>query len=380
MRLTILLAALLFAFSTFASERALADSLAATGSTLAAKGNLAAAKDMFYKALANDETCPDAIFELAKIFDKENNAAAACDFYQRASLIMAQENKTNTTAKRAEADKRVRALNPFAPRMLALLEDYAQDLDKLVKKVPDTITQDAALARVNELKMPNVIAPAKLPKFYADAQAAKVADADANKNDTTPKPPKRSSNGFSMTDPKPVTKVAPDVERELKEKGWTTITGVWVKKSPGVYEVTDGKLEVAKVNGAVDVSVQRGTGTVKVAVRNDFNGNDTFYSDYTGYGMSLGKREVRVYTPSSYSGMMFGGGSRMDPTYAKSELVPEANPRNRVMMTVADGVLEYTFNDKRILRISEPKLPRTGPFVIEVKGTMIIENPRCAGQ
>src|SRR5258706_4312774 len=99
----------LFVFSVSGGERALADSLAATASTLAAKGNTAAAKEMFYKALANDENCPDAIFELAKLFDKENNPAAASDFYQRASLIYSQENKPATTAKRAEADKRLPA-------------------------------------------------------------------------------------------------------------------------------------------------------------------------------------------------------------------------------------------------------------------------------
>ena len=113
MRTTLfVLSALLIMGVTSAGERALADSLAATASTLAAKGNTAAAKEMFYKALANDENCPDAIFELAKIFDKENNTAAASDFYQRASLLMAQENKTSTTAKRSE----------FAPELPTIAE------------------------------------------------------------------------------------------------------------------------------------------------------------------------------------------------------------------------------------------------------------------
>src|SRR5689334_3435531 len=112
MKLIPILAVALIVSAANGGERALADSLAATGATLAAKGNTAAAKEMFYKALANDQSCPDAIFELAKIFDKENNLAAASDFYQRASLLMGQENKPNTSAKRTEADRRVRALNP----------------------------------------------------------------------------------------------------------------------------------------------------------------------------------------------------------------------------------------------------------------------------
>src|SRR5438105_2761103 len=82
--------------SAFSADRAAADSLAMSGTVMAGKGNTAQARELFYKALANDETCPDAIFELAKIFDKENNASAASDFYQRASLLYAQESKPAT--------------------------------------------------------------------------------------------------------------------------------------------------------------------------------------------------------------------------------------------------------------------------------------------
>jgi tetratricopeptide (TPR) repeat protein len=373
------LAACVIAGVLQASERALADSLAATGATLAAKGNTAGAREMFYKALANDENCPDAIFELAKIFDKENSTAAASDFYQRASLIYSQENKPNTTAKRAEAEKRLRTLNPFAPRMAGLYEDYAQDLDRLVKKVPDTVTQDAALARVNELKMSSVLAPEKLPKFYASAQAERVAATEAEKK------PARSTNGFTGAEtPTPkVTKVAPDVERELKALGWTTITGVWVKKGPNLYEVTDGKLEVAKTTGGVDVWVVKGgSGTVKATVRDDYNKeNNTggFFSEYTGYGVAVSKRDCRFYPPGAYSGFTFN--SKYEPSYARSEMIPEANPKNHfTVMIGVDNVLEMMFNERKVIRFKDDKLPRGGPMVIEVKGTATIENPRCAGQ
>ncbi len=384
MKTTILVCSLsLFVFilsPACASDRAAADSLAMSGTTLSAKGNTAQAKEMFYKALANDETCPDAIFELAKIFDKENNTAAASDFYQRASLLMAQENKPTTVAKRAEADKRVKALNPFAPRVSGLFEDYAQDLDRLTKKVPDSVTQEAAFARVGELKMASVLAPDKMPKFYANLQAQKVAAAAAAEAEAK-SPPSRNGFSSSMTPPKPVNNIPPEVERELKAAYWGTVTGTWVKKSAGVYDVTDGKLEAAKTNGAVDLWVQKGAGgTVKVMVRNDFNSNDTFYSESTGYGFSYTKKDCRVYVPGSYSGFIFGSASKYEPMQLRAEAVPEANPKNHMMITVTDGLLEFNLNEKKVFRANDAKLPRSGPFVIEIKGAATLENPRCVGQ
>src|SRR4029077_18430482 len=118
------------------------------------------------KALANDETCPDAVFELAKIFDKEGNTASAGDFYQRASVLLAQDPKPANAIKRSEALTRVKALNPFAPRIAGIYEEYALDLDKLFRANKDTLTQDSAMERVSQLKLSTVLTPDKMPKFY----------------------------------------------------------------------------------------------------------------------------------------------------------------------------------------------------------------------
>lgn len=376
-----------------AADRVVADSLALSGATLAAKGNTSQAKDMLYKALANDENCPDAIFELAKIFDKENAGTTAGDFYQRALMLMAQENKPATTAKRAEADRRVKALNPFAPRFSAIFEEYAQDLDKLVKKVTDTGTQDAAAARVTELKMTTVLTPEKMPKFYANVLAQKTAAAAAAASAAaSAKKPKSARDYFDHETPaKIVTNVPPEVERELKALGWATITGTWVKKAPNVYEVTDGKLEAAKINGGVDVSVFKGvTGSVKVAVRNDFASNESsssmvssssMMSDYnfSGYGALVKSKLCKLYAPGGYSGYTFNG-SKAEPAMARSESLPDANPKNHVLVTINEGALEISLNEKKWIKYKDDKLPRSGPFVIEIKGTAILENPRCAGQ
>ncbi len=375
-----------------AADRTTADSLALSGATLAAKGNTVQAKEMLYKALANDENCPDAIFELAKLFDKENAATTAGDFYQRASVLMAQENKPATTAKRAEADRRVKALNPFASRFSAIFEEYAQDLDKMVKKIPDTATTDAAAARVAELKLSNVITPEKMPKFYATVQAQKAAEAAAAAAAVAAaKRPKTARDFFDhdTTPAKVVTNVPPEVERELKALGWGTITGTWVKKSANVYEVTDGKLEAAKINGGIDVGIQKGvTGSVKVAVRNDFASNESTSSssissmsdyNFSGYGALIKPKQCKFYAPAGYTGFTFNG-SKAEPSMARSEALPDANPKSHVLVTINEGALEVSLNEKKWIKYKDDKLPRSGPFVIEIKGTATLENPRCAGQ
>lgn len=393
---SILLAVASVSNSLAAADRSGADALAAAGVALNAKGNTSQAKDMLYKALANDANCPDAIFELAKIFDKENAAVSAGDFYQRAMILMAQEGKPETVSKRSEADRRVKALNPFAPRIGAIFEEYAQDLDRLLKKVPDSVTQDAACARVDELKMSTIITADKMPKFFASAQAKKVADQAAAEKPKSSRISSSSDGEMSMTPRKPVNSVPPDVERDLKAAGWTTITGVWVKKSTGVYEVTNGKLESQKANGGVDVWVHKITASnasVRAAVRNEYNNNSSsdsissssgstsgFYSssDYGGYGTVIRAKEFRLYGPGGYSG--FSTSSRYEPAHIRSENLVEGQAKNHVTTTIMDDTLELSVNDKKSFRFKDAKMPRAAsPFVIEVRGTATIENPRCAG-
>jgi len=240
------------------------------------------------------------------------------------------------------------------------------------------------MARVNDLKMPTVLAPEKLPKFYAALQAQKAAAVATAEAESKSTPPRRTGSSSSIyPPPKPVVNnIPPEVERELKAMGWGTITGTWVKKAPNVYEVTDGKLESPKINGGIDVWVYKGTGSVKVLVRNDFNQESSSYSssDYysTGYGVVM-KKECKVYAPGAYSGYS-SPTSKVEPYMTKTEPLPEGNPKNHATVTIADGALEFVVNDKKILRFNDKGLPRNGPFVIEVKGTAIIENPRCAGQ
>lgn len=336
-----------------AADRNLADGLATAGTAFAAKGNLTQAKDMFYKALAYDEECPDALFELAKIFDKEGSPHA-CDFYQRAALNYAQDNKPANAVKRAEAERRIKVLNPSAPRLTAVFEEYAQELDRLVKKSKDNLTIDAASARAEELKLSTVLVPEKMPKFLAAAQ----------------KP--AASSG-------PPTATPPEVERELKALGWTTITGVWVKKSAGVYETSNGKLEAAKTSGTIDLWVHGNfNGSVKACVRNGFTPQNFMDMTLSGYGVMFKGKECRMYAPNEMVMKYFNGS--MDPAMVKSEPISEAAPKHHAIVSVTnEGTLDFNVNDKR-KSVSNNKIPKTGGFMIEVSGTAVIENPRCAGQ
>jgi hypothetical protein len=175
--------------------------------------------------------------------------------------------------------------------------------------------------------------------------------------------------------PEAPTSVPPDVERALKTAGWTTITGTWKKKAENVYEVTDGKLETEKVNGAVQVLVYKGgTGKVQVTVRSYLKENEGYSGDHwaTGFGFWVDSSSAKIYFPDQF-------GAKFDSHLDRVEPLPAALPKNKVTVTVNEGKLEYYLNDKRV-RQGNYLIPKNGPFVIAVEGTMTIESPQAAGQ
>ena len=201
----------------------------------------------------------------------------------------------------------------------------------------------------------------------------------------------------------PVTTVLPpDVERALKAAGWTTITGVWKKKTEGVYEVTDGKLETAKVNGALQFTVS-GPGKVTAFVRNDnrdpwvhsiggggngsggsgASSSDAGFGHFqwpSGYGVSISDRECKAYTPQ-------GGWANNNDYYPGYDHTTNlaATPKHQVLITVQDKengkstALTALVDGKKEVNCNY-KLNKDGPFTIEVKGTVILEDPKAAGQ
>ncbi len=122
----ILLSAVL-SFSLFAADPVLAEALAATGATYAARGDTERAKDALYRALANDESCATAMFELAKIADKEGNKTTASDLFTKSY------GRLKDSARQAYCESRLKVLNPYAVRLHAALDEYANGLQRVEK-------------------------------------------------------------------------------------------------------------------------------------------------------------------------------------------------------------------------------------------------------
>ena len=404
--LTVMAALGLNLMPAHAAERGLAEGLTAAGIATAAKGNTSQAKELFFKALAHDDNCPDALYELAKIVDKEGDSAAAGDLYQHAALAFALEAKPANSLKRTDAEKRARTLNPVAAKLTAAFEDYAVDLDKIVKKLTDPITETSAIDRVNDLQLPGSIAPDKLPKFYAAAQAAKEKKAASAPKSDNPPPP--NDNGGPpkrrrvAENPKAEGATAPEIEKELKALGWATVTGTWVKKSTGVYEATDAKLEAPKTNGVIDFMVLKGggEGTVKATVRTDpknantggfgggggpGGGDGPSESDITGYGTFYRGKDFKTYGYGERNKMKkggggggFGGGGSI--IHLSTNTINEVAPKNHFQIKVDDNALDLFYNGSSINRIANTKFSHTGTFVLDVNGTVTLEAPRCSGQ
>jgi hypothetical protein len=230
-----------------------------------------------------------------------------------------------------DAERRVTTLHPYAGRLTDALTDYSLALGMVIKRVPDSMTQEEAADRVNTLQLADYVLPEKLPKIDKVAAAApketvkRVVDED----------------GFIRTVKKDVvTNIPPDVERTLKTNGWTAITGTWKKKSEGVYEVTDGKVETPKTNGAVQVIVQKGgTGKVRVMVRD--NQRDTRYtyssSSYSssGYGFLVEGAVAKMY--SAIGTYYFSSGGIYKPYFERDIATPL--PKNKILIQINGGKL-----------------------------------------
>jgi regulation of enolase protein 1 (concanavalin A-like superfamily)/tetratricopeptide (TPR) repeat protein len=355
-----------------AGDPKLAAALATSAAKLAAEGKQDKARDMALRALVYDEECSEALYELGKILEKDGKRVAAGDFLARAAANLARDEAANPAlgVKRGDAERRVRALNPHAMRLAEALTDYALSLGAIVKRVPDSMTQEEVAERIGMLRLANFVPPDKLPdvsKVVAKGPAKTV---------------KRvvDDEGFVRTVTKEVvTQVPPEVERALKAAGWTTITGTWKKKAENVYEVTNGKLETPKTNGALQVIVHKeGTAKVKVMVRNNQRDDSTYYSTYasTGFGFVVSSSAAKMYSAvGGYS--YYNTGGVYKPYYERD--VQLAGPKSKFMIQINDGKVEMYVNAKREHN-SNYKLSKDGPFAIEVDGTATIESPQAAGQ
>jgi hypothetical protein len=371
----LIIASLALAAGVRAEDKQLAAAFAASAGKLAAEGKNDKAKDMCYKALANDEDCAEALFELAKLFEKENNMSAAGDFYVRAGREFGKGEAANPafTSKRLEAETKIKRLNPYATRFATVMTDYAQELGGITKKSTDSLTLEEAGDRVSSLRLASIVPPDKMPQIdkpapKTPAAPAKTAKTSSSRPDDEDMPPRFKKKEV-------VTNVPVDVEKALKAAGWDKITGTWKKVKDNVYEVTDGKLETAKANGAVQVIVHKGGGKVAALVRNghrdSYSSFSSTYSYGTGYGLVLDGATAKMYTPYNYTGLIYR-------PYMERE-IPSGGEKTMFLITIAEGALEMTVNAKREHK-SNYKLNREGPFAIEIDGTATIESPMAKGQ
>lgn len=355
-----------------ASDKALAASLGAAAAKLASDGKVDKAKEVCYKALANDEDAAEALYELGKIFEKDGQSVTAGDFLVRAARQFAKE-EAGTPAfagKRMDAERRAKLLNPFATRFTDAMTEYAAALGAIAKKTPDSLTAEEALDRVSLLQLANILPPEKLPAI----DKPKPTETTTTKRIV-------DEEGFIRTVKKEiVTNVPPEVERALKTAGWSTITGTWKKKADNVYEVTNGKLETPKLNGAIQCTVHKGdAGKVRMMVRDKQQDSRYYYSgsySSTGYGFLVEGAAAKMYSASG--GYFYSSSSGIYRPYYERD-VPLPLPKNRALIQINEGNLQMFVNGKREHN-SNYKLGKDGPFVIEVDGTWTLEDPRAIGQ
>jgi len=361
------------AMPAFAADKATAAALAKGAATLADQGKSDKAKEMCFKALANDSDCPEALYELGKVFEKEGNNTAAGDFLVRAAQQLGMEETANPdfAKKRKDAEIRAQKLNPFSGQLSAAFAEYSEALNGIVKKVPDSLTLEEACDRADQLKLKAMVPPEKAPKFERPVVKAPEKAMTARERAIA------EITGTRMKSDTP-TVVPPDVERVLKDPqkgGWEKITGSWKKKAENIYEVTDGKLETEKINGAVMCIVHKEgtTGKVKIMVRNDSSESDFFVSSSSGYGIHYDRDGTKFYTPSnSFSGRFYSYLERTDPA--------PATPKVQYMVLVEEGKLDYQVNGVSKKKTGSLQISKNGPMVIMVEGTAIIEMPRAAGK
>ena len=327
-------------------DSTLASAYAASAAKMVAEHKLEKAEYICFKALANDENCGDALYVLGTVYEAQGKQVAAQDFLLRACRELAgnEKNDAGAIVKRLDAERRVRSINPYAERFSAGITDYARELGAILKKYPDSLARQEVMDRLNMLRLHDLISPDKLPQVGLAPVSKTTASAG----------------------------IAPDIERALKLAGWTKISGSWKKMSENVYEVTDGKLQADYANGALQVLLHKGgTGTLKATVRNEFSdySSSDYYGGY-GFGVVVKGNGCKLYTPNS--GSFFS--SRIRSMYDREISLPGELPKYHVLVSINEGNLDIAVNGKKEHR-SNYKLSKEGAFVIEIDGTMTIEQP-----
>jgi hypothetical protein len=196
----------------------------------------------------------------------------------------------------------------------------------------------------------------------------------------------------------PVSVVPEDVAAELKKGGWATITGIWKKKAPNVYEVSDGTLESPFMTGAMQVIVYTGgKGSVKATVRdtkpdddgqvyklkrpdpnNQGQGNTSSYTVASGYGVSVEGDKYKVFGPFSINPWVDSKTPLFRPYVERESKLPPGAVKNQFLITIDKQMSIMVNGEKK--KTTSVKLTEEGTFLVKISGTMIIEAPVAKGQ
>ncbi len=158
--------AILFCSLASASEQSLAEALAATGIQYIKSGRIEQAKDAFYRALAHDENCGTALFQLAKIYEKEGLKNDAANLYSRALDRLKDQQK-------ADAESRVKALNPSAYKLSVAFQEYSRSMSDISSRYSDSQTQDAIAMRLNNFHL-KAFSSEKIVRTYGGFPIASI--------------------------------------------------------------------------------------------------------------------------------------------------------------------------------------------------------------
>ncbi len=360
-----------------AEARALVD----TGISFAAKGAADRAKDFLLRALIYDDHCSDALYELGKIYDAEGDAASAARFFDRAIQEFGREASPANTIKRDEAARRLQKLNPSATELRRLLADYCQELGKIAIRSPDTLTLNAIADRTGALREQELvgaetIAALKLPRSTASAAGAgtvnAVNPAKPPKTDASGPAPARTPKGVTFVPP--VNQVPPDVERALKAAGWSSVTGIWKKKSENVYEVTNGKLEADKIDGAIQFVLPKGSDAViRAFVRNCHSKDEDEPNrplPATGYGFEIKDNAYTAFVVD------ISGSGRPVRWYTHDF---KGEGKDTVMVKILSDALELSIKGAASGKTNY-RATKKAPFMISIEGTAVIEAPQAIGK
>ncbi len=159
MKNIVMLVALLGSASALSSDRSLiAEALSGAGEVNLKIGKTQSAKDLFYKALANDEGCLSAEYNLGLIFEKEGDKNNAISFFYK---VISHQEASN---KKALAIARLKILDPFFGKLALILDDYSRSLDDVSKRsgVGSALIEEVAI-RASSLKEIGILPESRLP-------------------------------------------------------------------------------------------------------------------------------------------------------------------------------------------------------------------------